>query len=220
MPKEPRRVPTVLGRVQNGPVTRPRGSVVIFVASLQTAGVLCTWRNPPAPVAGGSARKPAASHLCRSAPEPLKWIGRGCTFLLSEQAARRASRLLLTSVAPLRNRLSGLVVVAPFCSQNRWLAAQAGCFSPRVAPLRNRLSGLVVAAPFCSQNRPLGAPAGLAASSKNKLVASLQTVELAVSNQHSAPKHRLAELHSLPSAKQCVEPKGRWLDQLCCRAEC
>src|SRR6476661_1166963 len=36
MPKEPRRVPTVLGRVQNGPVARPSGSVV-FVASLQTA---------------------------------------------------------------------------------------------------------------------------------------------------------------------------------------
>src|SRR5579859_4172680 len=27
MPKEPRRVPTVLGRVQNGPVARPSGSV-------------------------------------------------------------------------------------------------------------------------------------------------------------------------------------------------
>jgi len=36
MPKEPRRVPTVLGRVQNGLVLRPRGSV-IFVAPLQTA---------------------------------------------------------------------------------------------------------------------------------------------------------------------------------------
>ena len=34
MPKEPRRVPTVLGRVQNGPVARPSGSVV-FVAALQ-----------------------------------------------------------------------------------------------------------------------------------------------------------------------------------------
>jgi len=36
MPKEPRRVPTVLGRVQNGPVARPRGSV-FSVAPLQTA---------------------------------------------------------------------------------------------------------------------------------------------------------------------------------------
>ena len=39
MPKEPRRVPTVLGRVQNGPVTRPRGSVFLEAFSNQPSAL-------------------------------------------------------------------------------------------------------------------------------------------------------------------------------------
>src|ERR1700743_1397387 len=48
MPKEPRRVPTILGWVQNGPVLRPRGAFV-FVAPLQTAyTVFLNFRSLPA----------------------------------------------------------------------------------------------------------------------------------------------------------------------------
>jgi len=52
MPKEPRRVPTVLGRVQNGPVARPSGSVVPSFLSLRCKPLhihnhfrsFCSWR--------------------------------------------------------------------------------------------------------------------------------------------------------------------------------
>src|SRR5215467_5963667 len=83
MPKEPRRVPTVLGRVQNGPVTRPSGSVLHFLSLRSTpleshffwSRSLGSCGRRFAALVGLSALVPSLNS--RFAPKPLESISLG-----------------------------------------------------------------------------------------------------------------------------------------------